>query len=73
MDVFKCLKKSEASEVDDSCQPWAVSIIAVSVPMRGSTNEERLDGENGLLMTPSMDLSSGIFPGAQTVTGSTTR
>jgi HNH endonuclease len=26
------------------CKPW-----------RDSTNEERLDGENGLLMTPSMD------------------
>jgi hypothetical protein len=54
------LFKQRVSQIESMCRITMVSNPAHLVashlkPWRDSTNEERLDGENGLLLTPSVD------------------
>jgi putative restriction endonuclease len=54
------LFKQRVREIEDHCRVTGVSNLVHLVashckPWRDSTNEERLNGENGLLLTPSID------------------
>jgi hypothetical protein len=54
------LFKERVSEIESKCRITGVSnpahlIASHCKPWRDSTNEERLNGENGLLLTPSID------------------
>ena len=54
------LFKERVSEIESRCRITGVDnpvhlVASHCKPWRGATNEERLDGENGLLLTPSID------------------
>src|SRR3984957_6992660 len=54
------LFKQRVREIEDHCRVTGVSnpvhlVASHCKPWRDSTNEERLNGENGLLLTPSID------------------
>jgi putative restriction endonuclease len=54
------LFKDRVSQIEQKCRITGVEnpvhlIASHCKPWRDSTNEERLDGENGLLLTPSID------------------
>src|SRR5205823_13957603 len=54
------LFKQRVMEIEDRCRITGVTNLVHLVashckPWRDSTNEERLEGENGLLLTPSID------------------
>jgi putative restriction endonuclease len=54
------LFKERVREIESRCRVTGVEnpvhlVASHCKPWRGATNEERLDGENGLLLTPSID------------------
>src|SRR5260370_29062726 len=58
--VGQGLFKQRVMQIETSCRITGVNnlshlVASHSKPWRDSTNEERLDGENGLLLTPSID------------------
>jgi putative restriction endonuclease len=70
--VGQGLFKQRVMQIETSCRITGVDNLSHLVAShcklwRDSTNEERLNGENGLLLTPSIDLSQRLLPNPESL------